>query len=49
MTSNKSTEEMSLIQDIDTPAVIVDLKLVEKKQMHIKDIVMLLVLNYGLT
>ena len=30
MNPNKSTEEMSLIQDIDTPAVIVDLKIVKE-------------------
>ena len=30
MNPHKSTEEMSLIQDIDTPAVIVDLKIVKE-------------------
>ena len=30
MNVNKSTEEMSLIKDIDTPAVIVDLKIVKE-------------------
>ena len=30
MKTNRSTEKISLIQDIDTPAVIVDLKIVEE-------------------